>query len=318
MTPNQVRTQFVELGKMADHLQMTGLQVWYGPSAGTTVGDDCFEAARCNPATDEFGLIFTPENLSTIPRDAEIQSRGTRQGVPLVEYSGDSNAVLEFGSLNRPNSVDYRTLGGWMEHNFFTVNRWTFEGTNWQIWNAASAGMESGSNPVSGSATWTGTMVGRTRGAESYDPGVLVTGDSGLTFDFATNEIDVTLTGIRSDANESYPDITWDNVPVRDGVFVSRSGFCCLMDPYRVVFMARITKRSGGCLNAKVCLARLGRRASSKEFSLSSESWRGFFSLSKPSERLSIIIREHIYNQLWCLCHILHQQKNEQRPRLPC
>ena len=226
VTSSQVRTQFAELGKMADRLQMTALQVWYGPSADTTVGDDCFEAARCTPATDEFGLIFTPENLSTIPRGATIQSRGTRQGVPLVEYSGASNTVLEFGNLNRPNSVDYRTLGGWMDYNFFTVNLWEFERVGWQLWNAASAGVESGSNPVSGSAIWTGAMIGRKSHPTQVErrPGALVMGDSRLTFDFATNEIDVAFTGIRSDDNESYPDITWDNILVQDGAFGSSRG----------------------------------------------------------------------------------------------
>ncbi len=101
-----------------------------------------------------------------------------------------------------------------MDYSFFTVNQWTFEGTNWQIWNGASTGMASGSNPVSGSATWTGAMVGRTRGPGYHEPGELVTGDSQLTFDFAGNDLDVALTGIRSDGGTTYADLTWENVPV--------------------------------------------------------------------------------------------------------
>lgn len=46
-----------------------------------------------------------------------------------MEYSGTSNAVLEFGGLQRPASVDYRTLGGWMDYNFFMVNLWELDGT---------------------------------------------------------------------------------------------------------------------------------------------------------------------------------------------
>lgn len=222
VTSSQVRTQFAEIGQKADRLDMTDLRVWYGPSAGTTSGAECYSAVRCTPGTDEFELIFTPANLSTIPPNADIQARGTRQGVPIVEYSGTSSTVLEFGSLNRPNSVDYRILGGWMDYSFFTTNLWEFEPTGWQIWNAASSGVESGSNPVSGSATWTGAMVGR----QGYEqPGALVTGASRLTFDFATNELDVALTEIQADDGTAYADLTWENISTENGRFVSRSGF---------------------------------------------------------------------------------------------
>lgn len=220
VTSSQVRTQFAEIGRVADRLDMTDLRVWYGPSAGTTSGAECYSAAQCTPGTDEFELIFTPANLSTISPNADIQDRGNRQGVPIVEYSGTSDTVLEFGSLNRPASVDYRTLGGWMDHSFFTVNLWEFERVGWQLWNAASVGVESGSNPVSGSAIWTGAMIGRSLNPnEPEKPGALVLGDSRLTFDFATNGLDVALTGIRSDGGQSYADLIWNNLPVQNGAF---------------------------------------------------------------------------------------------------
>lgn len=209
---------------MADQLDMTSLRVWYGPSAGTTVGADCFEAAKCTPAIDEFGLIFTPVNLSAIPRNATIQNRDTRQGVPIAEYSGTSNTVLEFGGLlSRPTSIDYRTLGGWMDYSFFTLNLWEFEPTGWQVWNAASVGVESGSNPVSGSATWTGAMVGRlTDGQGNEEPMTQVVGDSRLTFDFAANELDVALTRIQADDGQSYADLMWENLPTANGAFAGQ------------------------------------------------------------------------------------------------
>ena len=123
--------------------------------------------------------------------------------------------MLEFGSLQRPASVDYQTLVGWMEYNFFTVNRWEFDSVGWQLWNGASLGVESGSISVSRSAIWTGAMIGRLSDPDEVEnPGALVLGDSRLTFNFARNDIDVAFTGIRSDNDEAYPDITWDNISV--------------------------------------------------------------------------------------------------------
>ena len=225
VTPGQVRKQFADLGETGDRLVMSDLLVWYG-EGGTTVGSDCSSATRCTPATDEFSLIFSPANLSAIPRDAEIQDRGTRQGVPVVEYSGTSDTILEFGSLQNSVSVDYQTLGGWMDYSFFTINLWEFEQQGWQVWNSASVGVESRSNPVSGSAIWTGAMVGRlTDGHGNEEPGALVLGDSRLTFDFARNDIDVVLTGIRSEDGTAYADLIWENIPTESGRFASRSGF---------------------------------------------------------------------------------------------
>ena len=107
-----------------------------------------------------------------------------------------------------------------MDYHFFTVNLWKFERVGWQIWNAASVGVESGSNPVSGSATWTGAMVGRVRVPhDAEQPGALVLGDSRLTFDFQMNDIDVAFTDIRSDDGTSYADLTWDNIPTENGRF---------------------------------------------------------------------------------------------------
>lgn len=226
-TESQAQQQFAEIGQKADRIDMTETRVWYNapPAQSTTAYSECYETVECDIATDEFSLIVTPANLGAIPRNADIQNRGSRQGVPLVEYAGTSSNLLDFRSLSPPNSVDYRTLGGWMEYSFFAVNLWEFDPTTWQLWNAASAGLESGSNPVSGSATWTGAMVGRTRGEANHEePGVAVVGNSNLTFDFSANQIDVALTGIQADDGTTYADLTWENIPTVLGRFVSQSG----------------------------------------------------------------------------------------------
>jgi hypothetical protein len=69
--------------------------------------------------------------------------------------------------------------------------------------------MESGSNPVSGSTVWAGTMVGRVGDQHgNEEPGPTLIGDSRLTFDFVRNDLDVTLTDIRSDDGTPYADLT--------------------------------------------------------------------------------------------------------------
>lgn len=220
LSASQVRAQVAGIGRAADRLLMTDLPIWYG-DGGTDASTRCPSLTMCDSATDEFSIYFTPERVSEIPQDAQVQMRGTRQGVSLVEYSGQSASLLHFGLLDNV-AIDYQSLGGWMEYSFFSTNLWKFERTGWQLWGSASTGIEAGSNPISGSVVWTGAMVGRVGDLHgNEEPGSRLIGDSRLTFDFVQNDLDVVLTDIRADDGTSYADLTWENVPTRNGLFAS-------------------------------------------------------------------------------------------------
>lgn len=205
----------------ATHLQMTATEVWYTRDrGGITTPTSCDAPTECDAATDDFRVEFTPENLGLFPDDATQRDLGQRNGVRFIEYSGTSTDAPQFTGPSRPASVDYTNLAGWVDNTFFTLNLWEFEGH--QIWNAATAGQITGSNPVagSGSATWTGAMAGRMQGAHEHQPGEAVLGDSLLTFDFAENNIDVAFTNIEGiETGQSHENIQYEAIPVTNGNF---------------------------------------------------------------------------------------------------
>ncbi len=94
-------------------------------------------------------------------------------------------------------------------------------------------------------------MIGRLSDpVEVEKPGSLVLGDSRLTFDFARNDIDVAFTGIRSDNNEAYADITWNNIPVQNGAFYGPGheevgGDLRAQQPHRGVWGESAVKEAG-------------------------------------------------------------------------
>ena len=144
-------------------------------------------------------------------RDAEFQDIGSRRGVSR-------------GSIPDSSTVDY---GGWMTHSFFLVNTWNPSGsdplrpTESTFTEVYSIGAASGSNPVSGSAEWTGVMAGidEDDGASTF--GNLVTGDASITIDsFSSPSLDIALSSI-TDASTGgrHSDIVWNNVSLSGGAF---------------------------------------------------------------------------------------------------
>ena len=131
--------------------------------------------------------------------------------------------------------TDILSYEGWMQYSKFggQINNITngfaqvgqayyrdFTGQRYAV--ATSIGQLSETNPVDGNATWEGVMIGGRIG-ETVDFGDPVRGDATLTFDFADADLDVAFTNIQSLRNvevpATYPDMTWENLAVRDGRF---------------------------------------------------------------------------------------------------
>ena len=155
-----------------------------------------------------------------------------RNGVKVVQvlYQGDEVQKGE----------EY--FGAWTEYQAFLAveETWatsTGPGGSWESGSeffGISYGQISASNPTgTGTATWTGMMVGRDTGSPQPDThdrsaatfGHLIMGDARVTVDLANPAVDVAFTGVRDvTANASRADMTWSNIPLVSGQFSNPDG----------------------------------------------------------------------------------------------
>ena len=143
----------------------------------------------------------------------------------LFGLVSDEYGIKLFTSTIRPQDLSFEAIGGWGEH-FGMYSARSNPQFNFQqgirTW-AASFGMLHSGYPTAtqGSATWRGTMVGHTR-----QEGTELVGGAELQYDFAANEVDLTLSeidvsSILSPQPYNGPDtMKWNNLPVNaDGSF---------------------------------------------------------------------------------------------------
>ena len=167
------------------------------------------------------GAICSADGMAFSPADLEFSDQSyvavmTRNGVSMT--AGASRAP----SGEDGTDLSAEIYGGWLEHNAFLVERETLVGADnvaqlVEIF-ALSIGRESGSNPVSGSATWVGTMAGMDTATVQ-----ILHGDTELTANFASSNVDVSFTGIYDDESQRRADIIWDDVPMTSDGFASRA-----------------------------------------------------------------------------------------------
>lgn len=157
-----------------------------------------------------------PISLSTLQSlDPDIQFSGldSRQGVSMAE--GQSHTTQQGVSTS------VSVLGGWLDHSFFAVQLERVSGglTDIEAGYSYSAGEASGTTPLSGSATWSGVMVGGDN-SNTANKGNRIQGDAMLTFDLANVDLGIAFTNIRDlDAGGLHSNMTWSDVPVTGGQF---------------------------------------------------------------------------------------------------
>ena len=113
-------------------------------------------------------------------------------------------------------SIEISSFGYWArvgDDTLFRANlnaSWTLtNGVPSQSYNSSVTGTPIGTNPISGSAVWTGGVRGVTQDLSR------VTGESSLEFDFSDSTIDVGFTGF----DNGQADMFWDSLDVTNGVF---------------------------------------------------------------------------------------------------
>ncbi len=177
------------------------------------------------------GTSAEAEALGFFAGDAEISALERYRGVAL-------GAFLRTDSLRTQHvevDTDMLSYEGWMQYSTFgaelnTITHGIIRYGNYQrvltgeqYGLATSSGMTTDTNPVDGGATWTGVVIGgRISHADSV--GIGVRGHAALTYDFMNENIDVFLTNLQNsnpevDGRQIYPNMTWQNLPVRDGRF---------------------------------------------------------------------------------------------------
>ena len=168
--------------------------------------------------TSPSGSVTTTDAKSAKFSGREIQwtSLGERNGITLVKR--------ESRATSHGTDYDWTGWGGWASDSLF-FSRWR-EGVSGRYagWGGAgsySAGRASVGNPVAVTARWSGFMTGVDIGSAATR-GNPILGKADLFFDNRRGQamIDVAFADILDvQALEQHRDMTWDNLPVRDGAF---------------------------------------------------------------------------------------------------
>ena len=143
---------------------------------------------------------------------------------PVMEHKGIQLGQAFYKStLNPDNPADITGYGAWMHYNTFAmqVNFYPDKDEPDAVLLAPySIGQASGTNPLSGSATWNGVAMGMDLNRLYPDPDVLQ-GDAGIVYDFGDSSVDVTLdnfVSLRTGAAAGHK-MEWADIAVKDGTF---------------------------------------------------------------------------------------------------
>ncbi len=161
--------------------------------------------------TDSSPVVTTSENV-------EIDVRQSSAGVTFQQIHGHSDVPLAIG-FQDTGSESYLEYGGWLEHSMFYLT--VSDQDDGFHADAYSLGAATGTNPVSGSATWTGSVIGVD--THVIGRGRAFGGKAEINVDFAGADVDVAFTVMtyHSEVNNYHPDITWNDLPLNAGEFGS-------------------------------------------------------------------------------------------------
>ncbi|MYE00480.1 MAG: hypothetical protein F4Y03_04265 [Alphaproteobacteria bacterium] len=153
---------------------------------------------------------------------ATIDLRDVHPDGPAVAITGQQtrNGVQTGRATASGGRLSYDTVGVWGAYNVGTPLRGstTLQGMDVQFAFPMSLGTGSGSNPLIGSAIWTGVMAGVKIGGSSL--GAEVTGDAEMTVDLGASSLDLAFTNIAEPASGALSnDIRWRDVSMQNGSF---------------------------------------------------------------------------------------------------
>ncbi len=151
---------------------------YINPDDGRRYELDC-DAGTC---TGSDGQVYTSTTIVVSPDYEAVMARGAAS---IAYVEGGDERIGE----------GWFALSGWLDHTVFFAES-LFDDEYAHRWNGATShGVATGTEPVTGSATWDGVMIG-VHTDESYG----VIGNALLTADFAGSTLDVAFTDIHRSA----------------------------------------------------------------------------------------------------------------------
>lgn len=158
--------------------------------------------------------------VATASENVKLDVLQSAAGVTFQQIHGHSDVPLAIG-FRDTGSASYLEYGGWLEHSMFYLTVSDL-GSGFHA-DAYSLGVATGTNPVSGSATWTGSVVGVD--THVIERGRAFGGKAEINVDFVDADVDVAFTyfTFHSEVNNWRPDMIWNDLPLNDGEFGSET-----------------------------------------------------------------------------------------------
>lgn len=141
-------------------------------------------------------------------------------GIPDIGPVTSRNGVETATFSLRDDGISIDSYGAWGEYNLGSpfAARLSASGVSVSAVIPASIGHRTGTNPVSGSATWRGAMVGNAYSGSELGPPVI--GDTTLTVNFQASSVDVDITGIAErQSGHAHADMRWRGLRMSGGAF---------------------------------------------------------------------------------------------------
>ena len=181
-------------------------------------GETECDGGTCTTTLAGEEATITAEDVWFLSVHAAAPAAGTvrRNGIGIDRIERDDIPVDDAPELTSA-AVGY---GAWARYVAFDA---TIQETESSVGRIAAAtasvgGIGNRSNPVGGSAEWSGAMVGldyRDIAQQRF-----VQGDARVMADFADMDLDIALTGIAGvESGDAYDDMTREGVAMRDGAF---------------------------------------------------------------------------------------------------
>ena len=188
----------------------------------------CSGSAACTVDLSRLSNVFpglaqkewTVEDLDYEGPETEFQAVARRGGVVLAQGRGETDL---FGLI----PIERYGYGGWLEHSVFVAESADVTGppllTDVSAAYGYSAGDATGSNPVSGSASWNGVMVG-VDASDTQARGNPVQGHADIDLDLANQDMDVAFTSIVDlVTGDSHGAMVWTDLALTNGGFETGS-----------------------------------------------------------------------------------------------